>query len=662
MEKAALSLIPELPVRRTAPPRSALGRWLFHGGRLEESHAHHHTHPWYVVLWLTGVDYFSTLGYQPGIALIAAGALSPVSTAILVAVTLLGALPVYAQVAYRSYAGQGSIAMLENLLSGWSAKIFVLILLGFAATDFVITMTLSAADAAQHAIENPYLHPYLGEARLSITIFLLALLAAVFLKGFAEAIGLAAAVAIPYILLNLVVLARGLHEVIQRPELWSRWQSSLTLRGDWTALLLLSAIIFPKLALGMSGFETGVSVMPLVEGGDSDRFRERPLGRIRAARKLLAAAAGIMSVMLILSSLVTALLIPEEAYKIGGPASGRAIAYLAHHMLGNVFGTIYDISTILILWFAGASAMAGLLNLVPRYLPRFGMAPIWVSYSRPLVLLLFAIDVIVTVVFDANVEAQGGAYATGVLVLMLSAAVAVALALWREARTEGAKLSDRARTAGLSLYFWLITGVFAFTLVDNVIERPDGVIIASVFILLVIGFSAVSRAFRSLELRVSEVTFADQPSIELWKSLVGKKAHLVPLRTNNAEERAAKLAEIRKHYCVEGPIAFIHVKLLDNRSEFLSPIQVHVSKEDGNFVIEVSGAIAIANTIAYVSELIDPISIFLGLTRQNFMTQSLKYILWGEGETGLLVYTILLRYWEWTPEEDIRPLIFLMSE
>src|SRR5437773_1049944 len=356
MEKAPLSLIPEIPVRRTAPPRSALGRWLFHGGKLEESHAHHHTRPWYVVLWLTGVDYFSTLGYQPGIALIAAGALSPVSTAILVA--------------------------------------------------------------------------------------------AVFLKGFAEAIGLAAAVAIPCILLNLVVLARGLHEVIQRPELWSRWQASLTRHGDWTALLLASAIIFPKLALGMSGFETGVSVMPLVEGGDSDRFRERPLGRIRAARKLLAAAAGIMSVMLILSSLVTALLIPEEAYKIGGPASGRAIAYLAHHMLGNVFGTVYDISTILILWFAGASAMAGLLNLVPRYLPRFGMAPIWVSYSRPLVLLLFAIDVIVTVVFDANVEAQGGAYATGVLVLMLSAAVAVALALWQEARAEGAKLSDRARTAG----------------------------------------------------------------------------------------------------------------------------------------------------------------------------------------------------------------------
>ena len=77
---------------------------------------------------------------------------------------------------------------------------------------------------------------------------------------------------------------------------------------------------------------------------------------------------------------------------------------------------------------------------------------------------------------------------------------------------------------------------------------------------------------------------------------------------------------------------------------------------------DVFGAVAIANTIAYISELIDPTSIFLGLTRQNLMTQSLRYLLWGEGETALMVYTILLRYWEWTPDEDIRPLIFLMSE
>src|SRR6516165_5626544 len=110
-----------------------------------------------------------------------------------------------------------------------------------------------------------------------------------------------------------------------------------------------------------------------------------------------------MSVMVLLSSAVTSLLIPESEYRVGGAAAGRAIAYLAHQLLGNGFGTIYDFSTILILWFAGASAMAGLLNLIPRYLPRFGMAPAWVQFSRPLVLLILGVDLVVVWVFKADV-------------------------------------------------------------------------------------------------------------------------------------------------------------------------------------------------------------------------------------------------------------------
>lgn len=652
MAENTIRVIPNIP-HWAAPRRTMLGRWLFRGERLDEHESHHASRPWYLVLWLTGVDYFSTLGYQPGIALLAAGALSPLATAILILVTLFGALPIYRQVAFRSYAGQGSIAMLETLLSGWKGKILVLILLGFAATDFVITMTLSAADASLHMMENPYLHHLLeGEGtQMALTIGLLALLAVVFLKGFVEAIGLAGLVAVPYLLLNSVVLFYGVNQIFHQSHLWTNWQAHLALRGDWTLLLIASALIFPRLALGMSGFETGASVMPLVKGDPEDPSRVKPMGRIRATRKLLTTAALIMSVMLLLSSLVTTLLIPEEAYQTGGPAGGRAIAYLAHLYLGPGFGTLYDISTILILWFAGASAMAGLLHLIPRYLPRYGLAPQWSSHGRPLVLVLFAINVLVTVIFKANVEAQAGAYATGVLALILSAAFAVALSLWKE---------EGARWRGL--YFWAVTAVFAFTFVDNIITRPDGVVIAGAFIAVIILLSAISRVWRSTELRVSELAMADAQSAELWKSILGKKVHLVPLKTSTPESRARKSEEIRRYYTLSGPIAFVHVNQLDNRSEFISPLHVQVMPEDENYAIEVSRAIAIANSIAYLSEAIDPISIFLGLTRKNLVTQSLRFLLWGEGETGLLVYAILLRFWFWTPEEDVRPLIFLMSE
>ena len=650
-----------IPFREQLPQpsteyQSTVGKWLSRGEAVDDhSGGPIATHPWWKVIWLTGVDYFSTLGYQPGIALLAAGAVAPVATLILVLVTLFGALPVYVQVARRSYAGQGSIAMLENLLDGWKSKILVLVLLGFATTDFVITMTLSAADAAKHAIENPFLHPLLGEHQVLVTLALLTVLALVFLKGFNEAIGLAAIAALPYLALNLVVLGSGAWEIATHPTLLNNWRSALAAKGEFSLLFAGALLVFPKLALGLSGFETGVTVMPLIDGGEKDRGRGpraegMPLGRVENTAKLLTTAAVIMSIMLILSSLVTTLLINPVDYREGGKASGRAIAFLAHRYFGSGFGTVYDVSTIVILSLAGASAMAALLHLIPRYLPRFGMAPRWAALSRPLVLVLFVIDVMITLIFGASVEKQSGAYATGVLVLILSAAFAATLALWRERRW------------WLFLYMGLLCLVFGFTLADNCVERPDGLIIGIILTLVLMLTCALSRSLRSVEFRIPQGYFADLESWRLGPELRGKKVHLVPIASASAEAQRQKRAEIQRHYAVSGPFVFLHVNLLDNRSEFSSPLEVSLRKEGDDYIAEVFGAVAIANTIAYISEAIDPISIFIALTRRDLMGQAMRYLLFGEGETGLIVYTILLRYWDWTPEEDVRPRIHLMSD
>ena len=208
---------------------------------------------------------------------------------------------------------------------------------------------------------------------------------------------------------------------------------------------------------------------------------------------MLATAAVIMSVFLVTSSIVTTFLIPPFEFEDGGRADGRALAFLAHQYLGDIFGTAYDLSTIAILWFAGASAMAGMLNLIPRYLPRYGMAPAWARAVRPLVLVLSATAFLITWLFQADVNAQGGAYATGVLVLFTSAGTAVALA------------ARRAGQHRLMVAFTVITAVFVYTTADNILERPDGVKIGACFIAAIVAVSLASRIKRAFELRVTDV-------------------------------------------------------------------------------------------------------------------------------------------------------------
>jgi hypothetical protein len=536
--------------RSAVAPPGRLKQWFFEG--LHEPAAAGptpHQTAWWRVMCLTGVDYFSTLGYQPGIAFLAAGVLSPLATILLVLLTLAGALPVYSRVAAASPHGQGSISMLEDLLPRWRGKAFVLVLLGFAATDFVITITLSAADASEHLIHNPFV-PAAFDQPIAMTLALLTALGAIFLKGFREAIGFAVAIVVLYLGLNVVVISRGLLEVARHPEYLSRWMDALTTaHGSPVMMLAFALLLFPKLALGLSGFETGVAVMPLVKG-DPEDDPDHPAGRIRNTKRMLLTAAAIMSVLLIGSSIATTLLIPASAFAEGGEASGRALAYLAHRHFGEAFGTFYDLSTIAILWFAGASAMAGLLNLVPRYLPRYGMAPEWTRSTRPLVVLFTAITFLITWLFEADVEAQGGAYATGVLVLMTSAAVAVTL-------------NARVRRRREFLAFLAITAVFAYTTVTNVFERPDGVKIAAWFIATIIVTSLVSRVARSTELRVQAVITDARADAFLGEAAAGP-VRIIANRpdTGRPEEYARKLREAREsHHLPDGAnVLFLEIQ------------------------------------------------------------------------------------------------------
>jgi hypothetical protein len=656
-------IVPELEMSGQYPaPEAPAGH--------DHDHGHEHQSFWLWVLCLTGVDYFSTLGYQPSIAFENAGLLSPLATVVLVLVTLFGALPVYRFVAGQSPHGLGSIGMLERLLRGWWAKLFVLVLLGFAATDFVITKTLSAADAAKHLIENPAIWPVPVESvslhtqQMVVTWLLLLFLGASFLRGFREVIGLAVVLVAVYLLLNAIVVGSGLAYLAAHPSLVAGWIDKVH-AGDWHVheplpirvgeptvgmIALVSLLVFPKLALGLSGFETGVAVMPLIRGKHSDD-PHRPEGRIRAARKLLLTAALIMSVYLLGSSLVVATLIEPAAFlKDARPtANERALAYLAHgqglHALnplfGPVFGTVYDISTVAILWFAGASAMAGLLNLVPRYLPRYGMAPKWAQATRPLVLLFTAINLFVTWVFDADVTAQGAAYATGVLALMTSACVAAVIERWREGL-------GRPWARRMPWVFLLITAVFVYTTAANIFEKPAGLRIAICFIIAIVVTSLASRMRRATELRFLGFRYKDEQSKFLWQSLLASEFPvIVPHRPGKRDLAEKELAIRREHRLDDDvPIVFLEV-ILGDPSEFGQSPELEVTQEAGRILVRITNAASISHTIAAValelSRVGKPPEVHFGWTDDSPVAGTFGFLLFGEGNVPWMVHELLRR-------------------
>jgi hypothetical protein len=400
--------------------------------------------------------------------------------------------------------------------------------------------------------------------------------------------------------------------------------------------------------LGLSGFETGVSLMPLVRGDEGDDA-ERPEGRIRNTRKMLTTAALIMSFYLITTTFVTAVLIPAEEFESGGEANGRALAYVAHEYLGDAFGTLYDLSTITILWFAGASAMAGLLNIVPRYLPRYGMAPQWGRAVRPLVLVYTAVAIAITIIFEASVDAQAGAYATGILAMMTSAAVAVTLATGRGGSKRGA------------LAFGLVALVFVYALVANVIQRPDGIIIALLFIGTIIFTSLLSRIWRTTELRAERIEIDEEAQRFINGGASGDEIHIVANRrqAGDKHEYDLKEREQRKdnHIPADVPILFLEVDV-DDPSEFEDVLEVRGVEVGGHRVLRAQSSTvpnAIAAFLLHLRDMTDKDPhCYFGWTQGNPIAYLFSYLLFGEGDTAPVTHEVLR---EVEPDSERRPII-----
>jgi hypothetical protein len=654
---------------------------------------------------LIGVDYFSSLAYQPSITFEVAGLLGPLATLVVVALTLGGALPVYAYVAGQSPLGQGSVALLERLVYGWRGKTLIVLLLGFAATDFVMNKTLSLADAAEHMNRNewPPWHQFLEELRdqtkdvvhstlgpmaanyldkQMIVTILLGILGyifwAVIRKGFTrKVIALSVVIVGLYLLVNAVVVGSGLCYLAGHPETAQAWYAKATTgRGPWSPplaghsgwmVVALCLLFFPQLALGLSGFEMSMVVMQQVRGQPGDD-RTHPRGRIRNTRKLLVTAALIMSVYLLGSVFVTATLIPPEALQADGQASNRALAYLAHGgdladgqagarlnpLFGHVFGSLYDLCTVLILCLAGTSVMTSLQNLVPPFLLRFGMEFQWVDAWGVLFGLFALTNLAVTLWFRASVEAQRGAYATGVLVVISSACLVTAVDCWR--RRRGRWLLLRIPW-GFSLIALLFLAAAGYLLLTN----PAGVLIALGFIVVIFGSSLLSRPFRNRELRTSGFEFVNNDSRQLWEELKQLKLPvLIPHRPGRHERDIKEECIRREHQLTpDVDVVFIEVHVEDASNFYQKPVMA-VEREGSRFVIRITDCCSVAHAVAAIALELSrggtPPTLHFGWTQMSLLEAIWSYLVFGEGNVPWRVRELLLRE---EPDAARRPRVII---
>lgn len=662
------------------------------------------THFWLWVLCLLGLDYFSTLAYQPSISYEVAGPLAPLATGLVVILTLGGALPVYCYLAGRSPAGAGSIGLLEHRLRGWRGKTLVLLLLGFAATDFTMLKTLSLADAAVHVLRSEdgawqrqltdlteWLRAtsvgHLGESvrdyfneQLTVTLLLGALgffFWYLLRHGFTrKVLVLAVPLVALYLALNAVLLGAGLFHLADHPELVRDWwhtvhhgpwgiEPPLGLEHSYLASTVLSLLFLPNLALGLSGFEMSMILMPQVKGRANE---VPPRTRIASTRKVLVTAAVVMAVYLLASTLVTTLLIPRDQFALAGregPASNRALAYLAHGgrlttgadslLPWTWFGSLYDLTTVVILTLAGSSVMTALGALLPQFLWRFGMEFRWSNKWGVLFILFALVNTAVTVYFQASVAAQRNAYASAVLVLITVACLV-------SARDVRAAQREVGRDTGWGAwlvrnYFRLVAWIFALVLFGVLVRSASGLVIAGLFLAALIGMSVLSRAFRSDEWRTVGFDFCDEQSKFLWDSLrLADFPILVPHRPG-LHSRAMKEKQIREEHHLDPDVDVVFVEAeVDDPSNFYQRLLIEVIREEKRLVIRATRCVSVAHAIAAIALELSrdskPPGVHFGWPEANLLAASWNYFAFGEGNIPWKVRELIHRA---EPDPSRRP-------
>jgi hypothetical protein len=656
---------------------------------------------WPAILGLVGLDYFSTLAYQPSIAYEVAGRLAPLATAAVVVLTCFGLLPIYCYVAGRSPPGHGALGLLERLVHGWRGKILVLVLLGFVATNFVFTRTLSTADAAVHLVHNPnpawqeklgdwglagqQLKPLsdniavrwvsdIWNRQLVATLLLLSLnfvLWPIAGRGFTRRlIHLAGALVALYLLLTAVVIGSGLIYVARHPELAESWWHDVRC-GAWGidkprwagtdawSLVGMSIWLLPKLALGLSGFEMSLAVVPLL--------RDDKRGQVARTRRVLIGAALIMSAFLLGSAFVTTVLIDPASLQSGAVGRERALAAMAHGqalptdlpaqdlnpLFGLGFGTAYDVVTILVLCLAGASVTMAMKELLPQFLLRFGMEMRWAYAIGAIYHIFNVINLAVTVMFRASVESQRGAYAVSVLVLMTAAAYATTLDL---------KASRRWLNGLAALPVAALTAVLAAMTLGIVIRQPGCLWIAGLFIAAIIASSVISRYYRASEFRFEGFDFADDDSRQLWEHVRRLEySVLIPIRPGGQTDVNAKAEVIRKRHRVAEDVVLIYLEVeMGDPSDFTQRPLMVVCEEGGRFHLRITRCVSIAHVIVAIghefSKVGEPPEIHFGWSDQHPIAAMLQFLLFGEGNIPFLVNDLLRRH---EPDHTKRPRVVI---